>query len=214
MMFEQPLFLHLKPYKTTSMLKVGITGGIGSGKSTVAKIFEVLGIPVFYADAEAKKLMNESLVIRHELIRYFGEDAYINNKLNRPYIAKQVFGNKEKLDLLNSITHPETIRNSNEWMDRQITPYAIKEAALFFESGSQDTVDIMIGVYAPKHLRLQRVMHRDNFSREDILKRMQGQINEEIKMRLCDNVITNDEQTPVLQQVLELHEKFLAMADC
>jgi dephospho-CoA kinase len=194
------------------MLKIGITGGIGSGKSTVSKIFEVLGIPAFYADDATKNIMNESPVIRKKLIEYFGEEAYTGDLLNRKFIASQVFNDKEKLAFLNSVTHPEAIRYASEWMQKQTTPYAIKEAALFFESGSQEGIDVMIGVYTPKAMRIHRIMQRDNVTREEVLKRMQNQINEEIKMRLCDYVIVNDEQHPVIEQVLKLHEKFLEEA--
>lgn len=191
------------------MLKIGITGGIGSGKSTVSKIFEVLGIPVFYADDATKNIMNESPVIRQKLTEYFGAEAYAGDVLNRKFIASQVFNDKEKLAYLNSVTHPEAIRYASEWMQKQTTPYAIKEAALFFESGSQEGIDIMIGVFTPKHMRIHRIMQRDNVTREEVLKRMQNQIKEEIKMRLCDYVIINDEQHPVIEQVLGLHEKLL-----
>ena len=118
------------------MLKIGITGGIGSGKSTVAKIFEVLGVPVYYADAAARRLMNEDDEIRQNLIKHFGPDSYKDGKLNRSYVSSIVFNNKEKLELLNQLTHPATIRDANEWMQKQNAPYTLKEAALIFESGS------------------------------------------------------------------------------
>lgn len=193
------------------MIKVGITGGIGSGKSTVARIFTVLGIPVYYADEVAKRLMNEHPLIRQQLIQHFGEETYSGNQLNRSYLAKQVFNNEEKLRLLNSIVHPVTIAEGEEWMRNQTTPYAIKEAALFFESGSQSDLDYMIGVSAPMHLRIKRVMDRDGITREDVQRRMLNQISDEIKMKLCDFVIVNDEQQLIVPQVLSLHEKFLHM---
>jgi len=191
-------------------LKVGLTGGIGSGKSTVAKIFEVLGIPIYYADEAARKLMNEDDTLKTKIKKHFGEDSYINNELNRSYLASQVFNDNYKLDLLNSLVHPVTIRDAENWMLKQNSSYVIKEAALLFEAGSAENLDYIIGVYAPQSMRIKRVMDRDNSSREDVLKRLNRQINEEIKMKLCDFVITNDEQQLVIPQVIALHEKFLS----
>jgi len=193
------------------LIRVGITGGIGSGKSTVAKIFAVLGIPVYYADDVARRLMNEHPLIRQQIIEHFGEESYSDNKLNRSFLAKQVFNNEKKLALLNSIVHPVTIGDGVEWMRKQTTAYAIKEAALIFESGSQRDLDFVIGVFAPVHLRIKRVMDRDGIKREDVQKRMLNQINEEIKMKLCDYVVINDEQQLIVPQVLSLHEKLMQM---
>ena len=190
-----------------SVLRVGITGGIGSGKSTVARIFEVLGIPVYYADAAARRLMNEDDEIRQNLIKHFGPDSYKDGKLNRSYVSSIVFNNKEKLELLNQLTHPATIRDAHEWMQKQKAPYTLKEAALIFESGSAEHLDFVIGIYTPTPLRIQRIMQRDGVTREEVLQRMNRQINEEIKMRLCDAVIVNDEQQLLIPQVLELHRK-------
>lgn len=194
------------------MLKIGLTGGIGSGKSLVARIFEVLGIPVYYADTAAKEIMNNDEVLKAEIIEHFGTEAYTNGLLDRKYLASKVFGNKEQLALLNSFVHPATIRDAEKWMLQQKSPYSIKEAALIFESGSQQYLDYVVEVYAPKPLRILRTMQRDNISRDDVLKRMSNQINEEIKTRLCDFVIYNDEQKPLLPQVLALHEKLLVIA--
>lgn len=193
------------------MLKIGITGGIGSGKSTVAKLFEVLGIPVYYADDAAKQLMNENDDLKQKIQKEFGNEAYSNRKLNRKYIADIVFANPEKLELLNSIVHPATLKDADEWMNKQTTPYTIKEAALIFESGAQEQLDYVIGVYAPTPLRIQRTMQRDNISREEVMSRMNKQIDETIKMRLCDFVITNNEQQMVIPQVIELHRKLLTL---
>lgn len=192
------------------MLRVGITGGIGSGKSMVAKVFEVLGIPVYYADAAAKQIMNEDEALKVVLREHFGEAIYKEGKLDRSLLSSLVFNNKEKLELLNSLIHPVTINAGLQWMETQTTPYAIKEAALIFESGSQEHLDFVIGVYAPASLRIQRVMERDKITREEVQRRMQYQIEEDIKMRLCNFVIINDEQQAVIPQVLELHKKLLA----
>jgi dephospho-CoA kinase len=194
------------------MFRIGLTGGIGSGKSTVAHVFEILGIPVYYADKEAKRLMNEDPEIRKELITHFGEEAYKDNLINRRFLAEIVFKDKEKLHLLNSLVHPITIARAEEWMVQQNTPYVIKEAALIFESGSQENLDYVIGVSAPLALRIQRTMKRDGVTREEVLNRMQHQIQESIKMRLCDFVIRNDEQHLVLPQALALHEKLKRLA--
>lgn len=194
------------------MLKIGLTGGIGSGKSTVASVFEVLGIPVYYADEAAKRLMNDDELLQQQIIQHFGPAAYKNKQLDRPYIASQVFDNKEKLELLNSLVHPATIRDAKQWMHKQTTPYAIKEAALIFESGSQDQLDYIIGVSAPAPLRILRAMKRDGSTRDQVLARMSKQIQEVIKMRLCDFVIYNDEQQAVTPQVITLHEKLISLA--
>lgn len=194
------------------MLKIGLTGGIGSGKSLVAHIFEVLGIPVYYADTAAKEIMNNDEVLKTEIIKHFGAASYVDGVLDRKYIASKVFENKEQLAILNSFVHPATIRDAEKWMERQQAPYTIKEAALIFESGSQEHLDYTIGVYAPKSLRILRTMQRDNITRDEVLKRMSNQINEEIKMRLCDFVIYNDEQKAILPQVLVLHEELLMLA--
>lgn len=192
------------------MLRIGLTGGIGSGKSTVAKVFETLGIPVYYADDAAKKLMITNKELRSSVIRHFGEMAYKNNEPDRKYLASIVFSNKEKLDLLNSLIHPVTIHDAEEWMKKQRSPYAIKEAALLFESGADKHLDAVIGVYAPQDIRIQRVMARDSISREEVEKRISRQMDEEMKMKRCKYIITNNEQELVIPQLMELHSKFLA----
>ncbi len=193
------------------MLKVGLTGGIGSGKSTVARIFEVLGIPVFYADDETKKLMNEDDVLKKKIMEGFGEKSYVNGELNRAFISSIVFNNQQKLALLNSITHPAIIRHTEDWMKKQTSAYAIKEAALIFESGSDKHLDKVICVYAPEELRIARVMKRDGISREEVLKRISRQMNEDEKMKRCDFVLMNDEQQLLLPQVMKLHDQLLQL---
>lgn len=193
------------------ILKIGITGGIGSGKTTVAKVFEVLGIPIYYADDEAKRMMNEDESLKQQLLQLFGKKTYVDGKLNRQYLSSMVFNSDEKLALLNSIVHPATIRDAERWMQQQKTPYAIKEAALIFESGAQKQLDYVIGVYAPAPLRIQRAMKRNHATREEVKARMDKQIEEEIKMRLCDYVITNDEQELVIPQVIKIHKALMAM---
>jgi len=193
------------------MLKIGLTGGIGSGKSTVAKIFEVLGVPVYYADDAAKQIMNTDKELKAALVKHFGEQTYQNDELNRPWLASVVFGDTEKLKLLNSLTHPATIRDANRWIQQQTSPYIIKEAALMFESDAYKYLDKIIGVSAPVELRIKRAMERDHVTRDEVLSRINRQMNEEEKIKRCDFVIFNDEQQLILPQVLKLHERFLAM---
>lgn len=192
------------------MVKVGLTGGIGSGKSTVARIFETLGIPVYYADDAAKQLMNTDLRLQQKIRQAFGDTAYVNGELDRKYISDIVFRDPQKLELLNSFVHPATLADAAAWMRSQHTPYAIKEAALIFESGSQEGLDLVIGVYAPPALRIHRVMQRDHTTRDAVLARMSKQIDETIKMRLCDIVINNDEQQLLIPQVLSAHRQLLS----
>lgn len=194
------------------MLKIGLTGGIGSGKTTVAKVFETLGIPVYYADDAAKELMHTDEDLKQQIIRHFGSEAYENGTLNRQYLSQKVFNNAEQLQLLNSLVHPATIKDAQNWMLKQTTPYSIKEAALIFESGSEKNLDYVIGVHAPATLRIQRVMQRDGITKEEVLQRIGKQMNEEDKMELCNFVIENDEQHLLIPQVMALHEQLLLLA--
>ncbi|MBS1639345.1 MAG: dephospho-CoA kinase [Bacteroidetes bacterium] len=195
------------------MLKIGITGGIGSGKSTVAKMFQTLGIPVFNADDAAKTIMNEDKELKEKIIQTFGAATYTNGILNRKYLAHIVFNNAFELEKLNALVHPAAIAKGIKWAAQQNAPYIIKEAALMFEAGSAFNLNYVIGVSAPQHLRIQRAMQRDNILREEVLARMNKQIDETIKMKLCDFVIVNDEQQMVILQVLQLHQQFLAIAN-
>jgi dephospho-CoA kinase len=174
----------------------------------------VLGIPVSYADREAKRIMNEDAALRQQIINQFGPEAYQNDSLNRTWMASQVFSDPARLETLNSLVHPAVIRNGEHWMQSMAghAPYAIREAALIFETTSAGHLDFIIGVYAPLSLRTQRTMERDRLSREDVLQRMRNQIDEEIKMQLCDAVIQNDGQQAVLPQVLALHQQLLSLA--
>ncbi len=194
------------------MLKIGLTGGIGSGKSTVARIFGILGIPVFDADSIAKTIMNEDETLKAAIISYFGSSAYQAGRLDRNFMASAVFQDEEKRMKLNALVHPAVLQAAKNWMLQQNTAYVIKEAALIFESGSQETLDLVIGVYAPKSLRLQRTMQRDNTDRASVLKRMNSQIKEELKMKLCDFVLYNDEQMLLTPQVLNLHKELVLLS--
>jgi dephospho-CoA kinase len=194
------------------VLRVGITGGIGSGKSTVAQIFEVLGIPVYYADIAAKKIMNEDEGLRSAITNIFGEQAYTNNILDRKYLSSIVFSDPAKLKQLNELVHPATKKDGEAWMQQQTSPYAIHEAALIFEAKVSDRLDLVIGVSSPIELRIKRAMDRDKVSREEVLKRMEQQLDEELKMSKCDFVLINDEQQLLIPQVLTLHEKLIGLS--
>jgi len=194
------------------MVRVGLTGGIGSGKSTVAQIFEVLGIPVYYADISAKKLMNEDAQLRSAITTIFGEQAYVKNILDRKYISSIVFSDPAKLQQLNALVHPATKKDGETWMQLQTSPYAIHEAALIFEAKVSDRLDLVIGVSSPEELRIKRAMGRDKIKRDDVLKRMDQQLDEELKMSKCDFVLINDEQQLLIPQVLELHEKLISLS--
>lgn len=180
---------------------------MGSGKSTVAKIFSLLGVPVYDADQISKSLYETDVELMQQVKRHFGEDVYTGEKLNRQKLASLVFNHPEKLALLNSLVHPLTIRHAEEWMRAQTAPYVIKEAALIFESGSAAGLDAVIGVSAPEELRIQRAKERDHLTRQDVINRMRRQIDEDMKMKLCDFIIFNDETRLVIPQVLVLDKK-------
>jgi dephospho-CoA kinase len=189
------------------MLKIGLTGGIGTGKSTVAKIFKILGVPVFDADVTAKFLMNNNEQLKKKILEEFGEDAYENGVLNRKYLAEIVFNDRFKLEKLNALVHPVAIQTGIDWAATQNAKYTIKEAALMFEAGSAFNLDYIIGVFAPVELRIARVMHRDGITKEQVEARMKNQIDEKIKAKLCDFIIENDENSLLTSQIIEVHKK-------
>lgn len=193
------------------MLKVGITGGIGSGKSTVCRVFAQLGIPVFYADEEAKRLLNEDNEVRKHIIELFGEDLYdTNQKLIRPRLASLIFNDKLALSKINSFLHPVVINYFNQWADLQRTPYVIEEAALIYESGHDKLFDKIIVVTAPLETRISRVMVRDNVPREKVLERINNQLDEEKKKERADYIIENDNRQMLIPQIINIHNLLLS----
>ena len=188
---------------------IGLTGGIGSGKSVVATIFTTLGIPVFNADEAAKQIMQTSPEIKIKLIQQFGSSIYDASGLQKEKLAAIVFNDPFQLQLLNAIVHPVTIQAAWDWAKLQTTAYVIKEAALLFESNAVEGLDYVIGVTAPLAIRKQRVMARDQCTLEEVEKRMRNQISDTIKMRLCDAVIVNDNVQLILPQVMKIHEMIL-----
>lgn len=191
-------------------LKVGITGGIGTGKSFVSKIFQTMGIPYYDADLEAKLIMVRDGNVRAALIDAFGRETYFaDGTLNRAHLAAMVFQDYAQLGILNGIVHPAVIQAGVDWSNTQSGPYSLKEAALLYESGSYKQLDCTILVTAPTELRVQRVMKRDNISRDDVINRMQKQMPEEEKLAFADFIIHNDEVRPLLPQVISIHQELL-----
>jgi dephospho-CoA kinase len=197
------------------MFKVGITGNIGSGKTTVCKIFEVLGIPVFYADDEAKKVMVTDDLLIAGIKQTFGNGSYFaDGTLNRKHIAGIVFNNNDELIKLNALVHPAVFRTFNKWVlqfDGNV-PYVMKEAALLFESDSYKMCDRTIMVSAPLDLRIKRVTQRDGISAEEVQNRNARQFTEEKKREMANDLIINDDTELVVPQVLNLHKLYLSLA--
>jgi dephospho-CoA kinase len=197
------------------MLKVGITGGIGSGKTTVSKIFESIGIPVYYADDRAKALMTGDRMVKRKIIDLFGVEAYFRNgRLNRKYISSIVFEDKSKLEALNGIVHPSVALDGKKWFDVQVSknfPYAIKEAALLIESGSYKELDHLILVSAPLDIRIKRVVKRDKTNIKAVEARISKQMPDEQKKPYCNLQIINDGNTPLIPQVIKIHQWLIGL---
>jgi len=196
------------------MLKIGLTGNIGSGKTTVSKVFEVLGVPVFYADDAAKSVMVSDPLLIAGIKSTFGNSSYFDDgTLNRKHIAGIVFNDAAQLAKLNALVHPATFRAFDEWVKnvKAGVPYVLKEAALLFESDSYKMCDYSITIQAPFETRIKRVMQRDHLTREEIESRESKQFSEEKKSTLADFIIVNDDVQLVIPQVLELHSKICSM---
>ncbi|MDX1463464.1 MAG: dephospho-CoA kinase [Marinirhabdus sp.] len=192
------------------MVIVGLTGGIGSGKTTVANMFESLGVPVYIADQEAKQLTNRSKVIRKKLSTLLGDEAYTEEGLNRAYVADKIFNDTALLKQVNAIIHPKVRQHFKRWVAKQNGPYCIKEAAILFESGGHEQCDLTVMVTAPKEIRIQRVMARDGVQRKDVEARMEHQWSDAKKLKLADYSIENSSLEETKKQVLQIHSKILA----
>jgi len=208
----------MKRRKTSThlVIKVGITGGIGSGKTTVCRMFEELGIPVYYADDRAKYLMQHEHHLIDEIKKKFGPEVYADGKLNRKLLAEKVFNDKAKLAELNALVHPAVYHDSDVWMEEQKkrkVPYSLKEAALLVETGSYKTLDKLIVVTAPVNTRMQRVSERDQTNIEEVMARVRNQLPEDEKVKLADFVIKNDRDMEHLKEnVRKIHEQLIAVA--
>ncbi|WP_439880961.1 dephospho-CoA kinase [Pontibacter sp. MBLB2868] len=197
------------------MLKVGITGGIGVGKTIVSRIFSLLGVPVYDSDGRAKWVMRHNAVLQQELTGAFGEETFTEEgELNRAYLAKIVFKNPQRLEQLNRLVHPHVRRDFLSWVAGHADkPYVMKEAALMYESEAWRQIDTMIAVYAPMNVRIKRLLLRDTHRTEDDVRAIiEKQLSEEEKMARADHIIYNDDQQLVIPQVLALHAHFLKQA--
>jgi dephospho-CoA kinase len=195
-------------------LQVGITGGIGSGKSLVCRIFSCLGVPIYDADSRAKSIMTTDGILISEIKKEFGVLAYHpDGSLNREYLGKLAFDNPQRLHTLNKLVHPRVGMDYTNWLNEQITSrYVIKEAALLIETGSYQSLDKIIVVHTPEALRINRVLQRDpHRDRNQVQEIMRNQLKDEEKIKLADFVIKNDETSLVIPQVLELHERFIQL---
>ncbi len=194
-------------------LNIGLTGGIGSGKTTVARVFESLGIPCYYADDRAKWLMKNDRELKEGLIRAFGAELYIDGELNRPWLAEQIFVDSRAREKVNALVHPAVAQDYKSWLYSQQTPYVLREAAILFETGGYLQSDANILVRAPEEVRLKRVMERDDATEEQVRSRMNAQWSDERKAELADFIILNDTENHIISQVLEIHETLLRRAN-
>lgn len=196
------------------MLKVGITGGIGTGKTTVCLIFELLGVPIYYADSRAKKLMTSYKTLKQEIKTLLGSEAYYRNgRLNRKYVAAQVFTNKDILEKLNKLVHPAVGEDYLIWLAQfEDKPYTIKEAALLVENGSYKELDYLIVVAADLDIRVKRVIQRDHVTEQHVLDRMRNQLKQEMKMKVADFIIDNSGKKSLISQVLDIHNKLIDLS--
>lgn len=187
------------------MKRIGLTGNIGSGKTTVASCFEILGVAVFNADKEAKLLMNEDVNLKQSLIAEFGKDIYLDNELNRKYLSNLAFNDNLVLKRLNALVHPVVQDAFEKWSIQQSGAYVIKEAAILFESNTYQSLDAIICISCPEEIRFKRILKRDDLSEKEVRQRMSHQWVEEKKISLSDYTITNDNSCLVMPQILSVH---------
>lgn len=194
------------------MKKVGLTGGIGSGKSTVAKVFELLDVPVYYADDRAKRLMTESSAVKSSIIDLFGQEAYDGKVLNRKYLAEKVFADAKNVEAINNIVHPAVRRDFEEWATNgQSSPYVLQEAALLVDNGGYKNFDQLITVSASEKTRKARVLKRDPFrSDEQVNQIIKKQVDESKRIAAADFVILNENKDLIIHQVLNIHKKLIS----
>ena len=187
-------------------VKVGVTGNIGSGKTTVCKMFETLNIPVLYADPLAQRLMCERLSLRNKIIMTTGQESFFKDgRLNKSHIGQQIFQDKNQRQAINQIVHKAVHDYTQRWFERRSSPYAIEEAALIYESGSHESLDYVIVVDAPQDIRIARVSERDGLNREDVLAREQAQLPADEKVKKANYVINNDGEASLIEQVYKIH---------
>jgi dephospho-CoA kinase len=197
----------------SARLKVGVTGGIGSGKTTVCRIFSVLGIPVFSADSEARIIMDSNQDVIRQVNELVGKDMYTLGSLDRIEMAKLIFSNRMLLDGINRIIHPVVSRQYLNWEKNQDAPYSIFEAAILFESGSSKLLDKVITVIAPEEQRIERVVQRNSLTREQVIERINNQSDDQTKISLSDYVISNSENDMVIPAVLAIHEELINLSN-
>jgi dephospho-CoA kinase len=193
--------------------KVGVTGGIGSGKSTVCRVFSVIGIPVFSADDEARVIMDSEEDVRKQVNQLAGSDMYKAGTLNRVEMARLIFNNREMLMGMNRIIHPVITRRFMKWKEKQDAPYVIFEAAILFETGTSKLLDKVITVTAPVDERIERVVKRNSLTREQVMERINNQSDDQVKISLSDYVISNCENDMIIPVILRIHEELLKLAN-
>jgi dephospho-CoA kinase len=195
------------------LFRLGITGGIGSGKTSVCKVFEVLGIGVFSADIEAQKIMNNDMVIIRGINSIAGKDLYIDGSLNRTELASLIFNDNNILVRVNSLVHPVVFENFTKWTLMQSSPYVIMEAAILFESGGSEFVDRIATVVAPVEQRIKRVIQRNKLSQEQVMDRMRNQMDDQERINRSDFVIQNSENDMIIPTILKIHNEILTLTN-
>ncbi|MFL2643340.1 MAG: dephospho-CoA kinase [Flavobacteriales bacterium] len=191
------------------MKKVAVTGGIGTGKTTVSKLFEKIGIPVFNSDEIAKELMHNDKQLQAEIIKVFGDESYINNELNRAYLSDVVFNDEALLDKINSIVHPYVAKEFNQWLLNQKSDYILYESAIIFENNSEDIFDKIICVIAPEEDVISRVMKRNNFSRNKVISIINNQLPDQIKRKKSDYIVENINKSDLTEKIMEIHNMII-----